>query len=201
MSPLFYSSNLHEHTLTDDTEIDSSPYWIHKVKLLTVYVILSTECNSSQRYQRGIETFLIVATIIWAQTSKWSKDSCSWARHKCKWACWCHVQTQIHMHRKYSIPHSTIAAATTVRPQGERGWIWNVSCHKPDIECTHQGDVQTHPSMEEFGHSQESLGLTGRQVGETPALATESGQAITSSPNLSARVDHVEVSPQMHGDD
>lgn len=37
-------------------------------------------------------------------------DSCSWARHKCKWACWCHVQTQIHMLSKHSILHRTAAA-------------------------------------------------------------------------------------------
>lgn len=48
---------------------------------------------------------------------------------KRKWACWCHVQTQIYMHDKHSLLHSTATATfnclvflTTVRPEGENGY-------------------------------------------------------------------------------
>lgn len=70
----------------------------------------------------------------------------------------------IHSYIAQQQPHSSRPVfSTTVWPQIVREWIWNVSC--PDHEyTTHQGYVQTHPSVEEFGHSLKTTG-TNRQAG------------------------------------
>lgn len=127
-------------------------------------------------HQSSIETFIIVTTPIWAQTGKWRENSCSWARHKCKWACWCHVQTQICMHSKHSLPLSTIAAAFNQASLCNYGmgsgrtwmdmkyvvwlaWPW-VFRH---IKAMSK-HILPFSVMEEFGHSLQTTGMN-RQTG------------------------------------
>lgn len=66
-------------------------------------------------------------------------DSCSWARHKCKWACWCHVQTQIHMLSKHSILHRTAAAFN--HPWAMAGYV---SCGWFNGECRDTKTMSNH---------------------------------------------------------
>lgn len=152
-----------------------------------------------------------MATLKCVQTGKWRDDSCSWARHKCKWACWCIVQTQIHMHFKHSLPHRTTAAA--FNPTSLLNYIMasgrtqmNMKSVRWSIEpwvYRHIEAMSKHtlPSVE-FGHSLWTTGMnrqTGRGDTSLSHKIRASDHFIT--PIFSARVDHVEVSPQMHGYD
>lgn len=131
--------------------------------------------NFSHRYRIHIKTLTIMTTLILAQTGKWWEDSCSWARHKCKWACWCHVQTQTHMHSKHLLPHSTKAAAFNPTDRcnyrmtwavNVRTWIWDVA----KVKWLARSGVERPrlcPNisvMEEFEHSQPTRRMN-RQTG------------------------------------
>lgn len=96
-------------------------------------------------------------------------DSCSWARHKCKWVCWCHVQTQIHMLSKHSIPHHTAAAFN--HPWAMAGYE---TCHVAGLMVSAETQ-RLCPTRDEQAHKAEEMPASAKPSFCPPATVDSVG--------------------------